>query len=186
MTKKDEKYKIHPLSVDDALNMAGILAGGGLAGDARSALARIERDGMGAGLEALSSLAMGALANVNTRDQMRGFLFDVWKTTEDEQALEEDLNIQDRLEPRFELDEAGNIKYHPNTGEALFDKKSLYYRKLKRFHKLPPAAAAEITRLVFHAPEFKSFLASLRGLMPESSTADATDSNGTTTSMVRP
>lgn len=165
-----DKYKVHPLTIDDALDLGGILAGGGLAGQAQRALSLMERDGSGAALTAVSSLIMGALANADTRDQMRGFLFAIWKTTEDEQATADDLNVQDRLEPKYEN---GELK-----------KDSLYYRKLKRFHKLPPSAAVEIGKAVYESDGFTDFLGLLTTAIPTPTTGPPTRSNGNTVSPI--
>lgn len=161
---KEQKYKIHSLSIDDALDLAGIFAGGGLSGQATEAISQMQTNGSAAGMQAFLKLILGALANNEIRDQIRFFLFSIWKTTEDEQATSDEMNIQDRLEPRLE------------DGEYVKD--SLYYRKLKRFHKLPPSAAIGIARAVYESEGFEDFLESLRAFLPTTSTAPATNSNG--------
>lgn len=165
-TKKTQAYKVHQLTIDDALDLAGILAAGGLTGQAGDALAQIQSDGRGAGLTAITRLVMGALANRATRDDMRGFLFTVWKTTEDDQATDADLGITGRLEPKY-------------SGEEL-DPDSVYYRKLKRFHALPPSALVGLVRAVYESDGFADFLELLRAEIPNLSTAPVTASNGTT------
>lgn len=151
--KKKPTYKVHDGTINDALNFSGVLAAGGLAGQAQHALARIEREGMAAGLAAVGSLIMGALANPGSREELRNFLFNIWKTTEDEQATEKDLGIDDRLEPRY-------IEEGENRGE--YDKNSLFYRKLKRFHKLPMLALIGIGTAFYKSDGFKDFLDLLR------------------------
>lgn len=187
--KEKQKYSVHDLGISDALNIAGIIGSGGLTGQAQDAIGAMQNGGMEAGLNAVSRLLMGALANVATRDQMRGFLFDVWRTTEDEQATEDDLNIQDRLEPRFGRDAGGSMMFNEATGEPLYDKKSLYYRKLKRFHKLPPGALIGISKAVYESDGFTDFLESVSGLLPagsrdDTSTGTSTSSNGSTVSQI--
>lgn len=125
----------------------------------------MDRDS-GAGLGAISALLMGALANHAVRDEMRGFIFSMWKTTEDEQALEADLDIQDRLEPKYE------------NGE--YDKSTPYYRKLKRFYKLTPREMTGIVSALAKHPEMKDFLAYLREEFATTTSAPATNSNGNT------
>lgn len=166
MAKDKPNYKIHSLTLNDSLNLAGILAGGGLAGQAQRALSLMERNGQQAGLEAVGALVMGALANPGTREEMRSFLFSVWKTTEDEQAVDGDLDVTGRLEPRYADD-----------GEL--DKKSLYYRKLRRFHSLPMSGLTGIVKALYQSGEMKDFLASLKDLMP-TSTGPETESKEST------
>lgn len=151
--KKKPTYKVHDPTIDDAINFAGVLSAGGLAGQAQNALARIEREGMAAGLAAVGSLIMGALANRGSREELRDFLFSIWKTTEDEQATEKDLGIEDRLEPRY-------IEEGEARGE--YDKSSPFYRKLKRFHKLPMSALIGIGTAFYKSDGFKDFLDLLR------------------------
>lgn len=168
---KTQKFEIHPPTLDDALDLAGILAAGGLVGQAGQALAKMQSENgstnQGAALNALSSLVMGALASRDTRDQMRGFLFSIWKTTEDEQATEAEKGITDRLEPKY--DDAGEL-----------DKQSPYYRKLKRFHALPPKALVGLVKAVYEEDGFEDFLVSLRAELPTISSGLATESNGAT------
>lgn len=165
MPKGKQTFKIHELSIDDALDLGGILAAGGLTGQASQALSQMQHN-EGAALSALTQLVMGALANRATRDEMRGFLFGIWKTTEDDEALEDDLDIAGRLKPRF-------VNGEPEKG-------TLYYRKLKRFHTLPPKALVELSKAVYESDGFGDFLELLKVELPTVSTELQTDSNGTT------
>lgn len=174
-----EKYKIHPLTIEDSLKLGGILAGGGLAGRAQDALSQMERNGQGAALGAMASLFMGALANIETRSQMRDFLFEIWKTTEDEQAGEEDLSFDGRLKakyrkPRDDEDPAWMER------EDLLDISTPYYRKLKRFRRLPPSAAVELAKAVYTSEGFEDFLGLLKTEIPAITTEPQTQSNGPT------
>lgn len=187
--KGKQTFKVHHFGISDSLNLGGILGAGGLAGEAQNAIREVQHGGSAAGLNAVSRLLMGALANVSTRDQMRGFLFDMWKTTEDEQATEDDLNIQDRLEPRFERDAGGNMMFNESTGEPLYDKKSLYYRKLKRFHGLSGGGLVRIAKAMYENEGFEDFLESLQDILPaatpeSSSSETSTSSNGSTVSPI--
>lgn len=167
-------YKIHELSINDALDLGGILAAGGLTGQAGAALSQLGRDeggAEGAALGALTQLVMGALANRATRDDMRGFLFALWKTTEDEQAAEDDLDIAGRLKPRY-------VNGEPEKG-------TVYYRKLKRFHDLPPSALVGLAGAIYESDGFTDFLELLKTELPTSSTEPQTQSNGTTPSSIK-
>lgn len=167
MTEK-QTFKVHDLTIDDALDLGGILAAGGLTGQAGQALSQMQRD-EGAAMSAITQLVMGALANRTTRDDMRGFLFTLWKTTEDEQASEEDLDIAGRIKPRYDA-----------NGEPT--KGTTYYRKLQRFHGLPPSALVGLGKAVYEAEGFADFLELLKTELPTRnlSTEQQTDSNGVT------
>jgi hypothetical protein len=177
-----EQFKVHDPTGVDSFALLGILAGGGLAGQANEALSQMERGGSGAALTAVGKLFMGALANDAVNDKLRYFLFALWKTTEDEQAAADDLDIQDRLEPRYERDAQGQPVYNPHTGERRYDKNSLYYRKLKRFYKLNPRQMLGIALALYRHPDFKDFLASLREDLGTITTEPPTASNGSTDS----
>ena len=168
MAKGKTTYKIHSLTLNDSLNLAGILAGGGLAGQAQKALSLMEQQGTGAGLEAVGALVMGALANPGTREEMRSFLFTVWKTTEDEQATEKDLDIDGRLKAVY-----------ADNGEL--DKDTPYFKKLAKFHRLPMTGLSGIVRALYNSGEMRDFLQSLREFLPNTSTGESTGSNGSTT-----
>lgn len=169
MAKKQQKFKVHGLTIDDALDLGGILASGGLTGQASQALAQIsETNNRGPAMQAVTSLVMGAIANRNTRDDMRGFLFSIWKTTEDEQATAKDLEFG-RLKVRY--DDEGEL-----------DEDSLYYRKLVRFHALPPSALIGLVKAVYESDGFEDFLELLRAELPTITTSQQTESNGSTTS----
>lgn len=169
MAKDKPKYKVFDPTIDDAINMAGILSAGGLAGQASEVLGRIEQEGAAAGMAGIGRLVMGALANPASREEMRSFLFQIWRTTEDDQALEADRGLDDRLERRYD-----------DTGEL--EKDSPYYKKLKKFHKLPASALLGIAKSLYATPNFKDFLASVRELLPEKETSEeqSTNSKGTT------
>lgn len=165
MTEK-QAFKVHDLTIDDALDLGGILAAGGLTGQAGQALAQIGRNEAQA-MSAITQLVMGALASRTTRDDMRGFLFTIWKTTEDEQAAEEDLDVAGRLKPQYS-----------NNGEPT--KGTTYYRKLQRFHKLPPSALVGLGKAVYESEGFSDFLELLRMELPTPSTEPQTESSGNT------
>lgn len=160
-----QTFKVHQLTIDDALDLGGILAAGGLTGQASRALTELQRD-EAAAVGAITQLVMGALASRTTRDDMRGFLFTIWKTTEDEQADEDDLDVAGRLKPRYS-----------SNGEPT--KGTTYYRKLQRFHKLPPSALVGLGKAVYESDGFADFLELLRMELPTGnlSTAQQTESS---------
>jgi hypothetical protein len=167
---KRTTYQVNEPGIDDAITLAGILAGGGIAGQAQNALSQFEEGGDVAALQAFLALIMGALGNHSTRDEIRLFLFRMWRTTEDEQASEEDLGIDDRLKPVY-----ADGELTPGTP---------YHRKLKRFYKLPMSGLSGIATAFYNHPQFPDFLDSLRDFLPAkaptSSAGKQTESNGST------
>lgn len=175
---KQEKLKVHEPQIEDGIELAGILAAGGLAGQAGNALAEMERNS-GAGLNALLRLVMGALANVETKQRMSDFLFELWKTTEDEQASEEDLDIRGRLKAKFRKLEPGE---DPGwmTRDELLEKSTPYYRKLKRYKQLPMGAAISLAKALSETDNFADFLELVKVSIPTDTTEPPTPSSGPT------
>lgn len=165
------KYEIHEPGPDDTLDFLGILAAGGLAGQAQRVLEQVNDKGMGAAFGAFSSLIFGALANHAVRDDLRGFLFMMWKAPEDKKADEADLDLAGRLRPRF--DSVGE----PEPG-------TLYHAKRKRWVKLPMRAPVEIALALYRSEGFADFLALLRET-PTESIEQLTGSSETTDSRAR-
>lgn len=178
MVKKQEKLKCWEPQIEDGIELGGILAAGGLAGQAGSALSDMERN-PGAGLSALLQLVMGALANLETKQRMSDFLFELWKTTEDEQATEEDLDIRGRLKARFRKLEPGE---DPGwmTRDELLDRSTPYYRKLKRYKQLPMGAALSLAKALSETENFADFLELAKTFIPTDTTEPPTPSNANT------
>lgn len=164
MAGKKPTYKVFDPTIDDSIDLAGILASGGLAGQASSVLQQIQTN-QGAGVDAMARLVLGALANHGSREEMRSFLFRIWKTTEDQQATGKDKGLDGRLAARYD-----------GEGELLED--TPYYKKLLKFHTLPAAALIGIATALYGMPNFKDFLASVSLSLPvETSDENSTGSN---------
>jgi hypothetical protein len=168
--KAVSSVEIHEPNGDDVLDFIGILAGGGLAGQAASVLQQVERHGMSAAIGAFSALIMGALANHGMRDELRAFLFTLWASPEDRKAAEEDLDDAGKLKPR--INDAGE----PEPGTLYREKRRRWAREVKG------RQIGQIVVALYRSEAFLDFLDWLREDIGTSSIEQLTSSKESTAS----
>lgn len=157
----DKALKINEPTLDDSIDLLGILSFGGLNPQVQRALVdtidaaqtkgRIEAPAV----QAISGLLMSALANRQSRDEIRGFLFNLWCSPQDEKAEEKD------------RDEGGHL-----TG-ALRDE------KLKGWRRLGITDLKNLIQAFVKSRFFKDFLSMFREELTTSSETQ-TESSATT------